>query len=897
MVTPSVFSTILLLLASRASGGNCGTSGRSVVAPSVVKNTSAATQLAAAVSCDGSFSVEWVGFVTIDTTIVVSENTTLKVTGAADGSSWIDGATRRPLFLVLGGGALHMTGLNLLKGTTSQSYYGGAIVANDSDVTVANCSFVENSATSGGAIFLISSTLTLDDTLFVNNFAAACGDTLNISDGITDQGCYGGAITAIESNVSIINCSFTENKATRGGAIALISSTLILGDTIFFNNFGGDSRGALDLPKITTNNQDYFGGAIYASYSDMTAANCSFIENTATKGGAIFMSSSTLALGDTTFSSNIGADSTGALNLPERITTQSHEGCVGGAIYISYSDTTVVNCSFVANTATRGGAIFMISVALALSETSFSSNSAANFEGVATQLNFGGAIFTNSSNVTTTNCSFFYNNAAGGGGAILLLSSTLDLGGSVFRSNFAADSGGSLDPSGGATDQNYYGGAIIAFEATVSVANCSFIGNRANQGGAIFLHLATLALGGCFFQSNFAADSGGMTYLFYNTTDQVFHGGAIFAIESNLTMVKCSFIGNRANCGGAIVLSSATLALDDTVFSTNFAAECQGTSYRLYNTTDRDFYGGVIFAAQSSISVGNCSFVGNNATYGGVMFLTSTALGLADTTFSNNVAVHSGGAIYGEFGTLVIVNRSVLWKSNSAPLGAAVRLYHFCPFTILGSAAFTNNSGYQGGAVWLSELSKMRTLGSVTFDGNSALAEGGALLVYNGSAQFMAGSTVSFSNNSADSGGAVQQFTGGRISIEGRASFTYNTAIRGGAIILATETTFTVTGEVTMFENVASSSGGAMYCEATTSLELYNTKFLSNYAGSTGGAVTTLSAGSSNRIATFTACSFDNNTVQDAGGAMFIAGGFVGINGSIFTGNSAGEKLVVSSNK
>ncbi|CAM9706213.1 unnamed protein product [Ascophyllum nodosum] len=271
------------------------------------------------------------------------------------------------------------------------------------------------------------------------------------------------------------------------------------------------------------------------------------------------------------------------------------------------------------------------------------------------------------------------------------------------------------------------------------------------------------------------------------------------------------------------------------------------------------------------------------------MFLTSTALGLADTTFSNNVAVHSGGAIYGEFGTLVIVNRSVLWKSNSAPLGAAVRLYHFCPFTILGSAAFTNNSGYQGGAVWLSELSKMRTLGSVTFDGNSALAEGGALLVYNGSAQFMAGSTVSFSNNSADSGGAVQQFTGGRISIEGRASFTYNTAIRGGAIILATETTFTVTGEVTMFENVASSSGGAMYCEATTSLELYNTKFLSNYAGSTGGAVTTLSAGSSNRIATFTACSFDNNTVQDAGGAMFIAGGFVGINGSIFTGNSAGR--------
>ena len=100
-----------------------------------------------------------------------------------------------------------------------------------------------------------------------------------------------------------------------------------------------------------------------------------------------------------------------------------------------------------------------------------------------------------------------------------------------------------------------------------------------------------------------------------------------------------------------------------------------------------------------------------------------------------------------------------------------------------------------------------------------------------------------------------------------------------------------------MIGNEASSSGGGMHCESPTQLNLDGVQFESNYGGVSGGAMTTLLAGTERlaeteaKPASISNCSFSENTAGDAGGALFIGGGFVEISGSSFYYNAAGDLL------
>ena len=113
-----------------------------------------------------------------------------------------------------------------------------------------------------------------------------------------------------------------------------------------------------------------------------------------------------------------------------------------------------------------------------------------------------------------------------------------------------------------------------------------------------------------------------------------------------------------------------------------------------------------------------------------------------------------------------------------------------------------------------------------------------------------------------------------------------------GAGIAASEGTFvTVTGNVVMARNVASSAGGAMFLDAPAILKVNGTQFVGNKAGQSGGAMLVFSAGIRGDFATISHCGFEDNKASDAGGALFIGGGFVFIHGSDFHSNIAGEWL------
>lgn len=116
------------------------------------------------------------------------------------------------------------------------------------------------------------------------------------------------------------------------------------------------------------------------------------------------------------------------------------------------------------------------------------------------------------------------------------------------------------------------GGAIIAFNSSFTLANCSFSGNEAySYGGAIYLLSGTspATLTNCSFSGNTASYGGAI----YNSSlltvtncsfrgNSAGQGGAIYNIGSTLsTLINCSFFGNSNAIGGTVhnYVSSTTL--------------------------------------------------------------------------------------------------------------------------------------------------------------------------------------------------------------------------------------------------------------------------------------------------------------------------------------------------
>lgn len=186
----------------------------------------------------------------------------------------------------------------------------------------------------------------------------------------------GGAINA--HLVTVIDSTFTQNKASDGGAIWTFGPSTIEGDSVF------------------TGNTALYGGAIFHySGEDLTIQGSSeFAANQANTGGAIYSWGHTLVTNGT-FSDNASE-------------------CNGGAIVVN-SDVTVASSTFTDNvTDCNGGAIFAETATIARSR--FTRNMA---------VEHGGAVYVDE--VTADNFSqlrrnTFTGNRADSGGAITLRS-------------------------------------------------------------------------------------------------------------------------------------------------------------------------------------------------------------------------------------------------------------------------------------------------------------------------------------------------------------------------------------------------------------------------------------------------------------------------------------------
>ncbi|MDN5923368.1 MAG: hypothetical protein L0H70_00030 [Xanthomonadales bacterium] len=501
-------------------------------------------------------------------------------------------------------------------GLSNTDEHAGAITMVNTDVTLLNCNFQNNAASStgptgggGGALLARNTNLMIVGSTFTGNHAWRSGGAIDIRGG---------------SHLSVHDSQFLNNRvnlaehfaSSLGGAIFVLDSSLRVTNTRFKNNQAGFAGGAIysygdwspTPPGIATdllitnstfdNNSNHcnatscptnfvvVAGALEAE-NNVTARiyNSRFLDNQAAQGGAIQIYRSQMTIHDSTF---IGNQATG---------TASGMG-YGGAIVVVSADQN------------HNDPVNRPSAQLTVTRTLFQGqHGATTTTGV-----FGGCIFTQGDynrqyglNGMPQNGTLQYNRAE------------VDISHSIFSD---------CDVLGGASSTGV-GGGLHAGLSDLTRSNSLFLGcdalgnaNGAGSGGALAVRGQTLA---------------NIDNVTIAGSKAAFNGAAIWAAGAELNLSSSQIFENQLTTpqfdGAAIYtaseniyqLSKATGLVQDTLFSHNTGASGKHVIY--------DWDTGTTASPTNLTQYSNNSFFPNDSSVyashiwgsGGVAFLNSLA--------------------------------------------------------------------------------------------------------------------------------------------------------------------------------------------------------------------------------------------------------------------------------
>ncbi len=188
--------------------------------------------------------------------------------------------------------------------------YGGALYSNGGNTIIESSTFRDNTATYGGAVYVTGGSLTVVNSIFESNYANKYGGAIageansNIIINDTDfTKCYtinnaGGALYVRNSVLNIKKSNFTSCNATLGGAICDLESNSVLDSIIANNNVANYQGGAvykmygtMEIKSSSfSDNKASSGGALFLdNSSDISVKLSKFISNQAAyEGGAVF---------------------------------------------------------------------------------------------------------------------------------------------------------------------------------------------------------------------------------------------------------------------------------------------------------------------------------------------------------------------------------------------------------------------------------------------------------------------------------------------------------------------------------------------------------------------------------------------------------------------------------
>lgn len=321
----------------------------------------------------------------------------------------------------------------IINGFTFAGGRGSVIKSNNSNLTVINSLFANNTASPTGGIYFVNGNLNITNSTFTNCISLNGGD--------------GGAIHMKRGTLYISGSLFDGNMARAGSSTALGSA----GGSIFAYR----TNAYLINSTIKNSLASEFGGGVFVS-GNLTMINSSIINNTAGYGSGVyceylpFYDYGYLTVIDSTFENNTGNNLSGGNNL-------------GGAVYSGYAK--VESSRFISNNVTtgpygNGGAIYAIKN-MDINNSVFTNN-IASYQ--------GGALYSSDGSITVNNSNFTNNTAYLGGGALV----ADQLNNNIINCSFVNDTAGG------------YGGAVSLRNGTV--VNSTFTDNKAQMGAALFIN-------------------------------------------------------------------------------------------------------------------------------------------------------------------------------------------------------------------------------------------------------------------------------------------------------------------------------------------------------------------------------------------------------------------------
>ena len=376
-------------------------------------------------------------------------------------------------------------------------------------ITINNTNFTNNVAGGPqGAVYAFGSEIKITNCYFENN----------IMNG-TDNNCAGALRTDTGYVAIIANCYFKNNvikandkaRVPGGAAISSTVKTTMITDCYFNNN--------RVLGPVTGN-----GGAIFVGFGSRVLAlikNCIFVGNAhmSGSGGAIAISDGNISVVNSTFINNTASRG-------------------GGSIYSSksYTNISLTNNTFSNNTASYCGVLFVDQFdhhIINITGNTFTFNKAV---GQVAGSNEGGVACIRNASVIVFNNTFSNNSATGDAGVLRAEESGVTIKSCQFSNNSAAGDGGVLH--------------TFVYPTSYFITLTSFTNNQAGgNGGALYIGVANSQI--IIDQSTLA----------FNQASS--RGGAIAVAGSTLKVTQASIYSNSAKLG------SVASACKSSVYITN----------------------------------------------------------------------------------------------------------------------------------------------------------------------------------------------------------------------------------------------------------------------------------------------------------------------------------------
>jgi predicted outer membrane repeat protein len=509
----------------------------------------------------------------------------------------------------------------------------------------------------------------------------------------------------------------------------------------------------------------------------------------------------------------------------------------GGAIFSESSNITIYNSNLSNNIATENGGAVAASYdsSIVVSFTSLNSN----------QANNGGAVHLYESKAVLNNCNILHNKALDNGGVIYAEHcSSVDVDGSVLSNNEARGNGGVI------CGQN---------SSNALFKNCNATKNIAKFGGVLQVSMnSNLYVNHSNFTNNGANVKGGVAHVcnrsvisieYCNVTNNWArnYGGAVRVEQgSKMKISNSSLDSNAASYAGALEVNSLS---DANILSCNFSrnmAEISGAALHVYYSSSANI--------ESSIFDWNVANTSGAAVYG----RNNCSISISTSKIYNNMAKYSGGGVDLEQDSDIHIERCT-FLNNIANFGAAIYVYDRIGVTVSNSSFLQNEAVIEGGVIHTYKKSFMRIFNS-HFTSNKAGSGGVSLAILDCEVTFQ---TSSFSNNSADFGGVMELLEGSIATING-GKFTNNIAQSGG-VFYTHRSKIVVKMSATFQFNNATLLGGVIHASDNSTVNISKALFTNNTANN--GGVLSLIVNSTGLIKQ---SNFTNNKASDSGGAIYL---------------------------